>query len=253
MISLTPLQQLAARKGLNLFGLVDAANFDAAQPREQRAQVLLPTCGCILVAGRGGPAIRRSHGGRGTSGPAAARGDEAAADAAAQALSMELNAAGLRHLRLHSAAAKMRFQQLGEAAGFGVVSPVSGTLLHPVFGPWLRIEAALLVEGSPFGGAPKDGVTVGFDPCSSCAQPCVATCSSLAVDRRGRLTRGWCGDPARGGGCADDCDARLACPVGGGPARRAVRAKIRGHAQRSRGLGWRRPSPLWLRGVQSQR
>ena len=246
MYQLGLLQQDAARNGLNLFGLVDAASFDAAQPRERRAGALLPGCGSILVVGRGGSAALQGQRGPGRARVAAVR----AADAAAQVLSARLTAAGLRHLRLRSVEAKMRFRQLGEAAGFGVVSPVSGMLLHPVFGPWLFVEAALLVEGSPFGAINEGAQFAGFQPCSTCAQPCVATCSSLAIDLHGRVTRGRCGDPRRGGGCADSCDARLACPAGAASAWRSVRAHIPEHSPRQPSLGWWSPS---LRGAQAQR
>ena len=240
------LRQDAARHGLNLFGLVDAAGFDAAQPRELRAQALLPGCGNILVLGRGGSAVQQDQPGPSGEGVAAVRG----ADAAAELLSARLTAAGLPHLRLRSVEEKMRFRQLGEAAGFGVVSPVSGMLLHPVFGPWLLVEAALLVEGSPFGVAREGAPPAGFEPCAICAQPCVAACSSLAVDLDGRVTRGRCEDPQRGGGCVDRCDARLACPAGTASAWRSVRAHILEHSQRQPSLGWPLPS---LAGAQARR
>ena len=240
------LRKDAARHGLNLFGLVDAAGFDAAQPRELRAQALLPGCGNILVLGRGGSAVQQDQPGPSGEGVAAVRG----ADAAAELLSARLTAAGLPHLRLRSVEEKMRFRQLGEAAGFGVVSPVSGMLLHPVFGPWLLVEAALLVEGSPFGVARAGAPSAGFEPCAICAQPCIATCSSLAVDLHGRVTRGRCGDPRRGGGCIDRCDARLACPAGTASAWRSARAHILERSQRQPSLGWSPPS---LAGAQARR
>ena len=240
------LRQEAARHGLNLSGWVDAAGFDAAQPREFRAEALLPGCGSILVLGRGGSAVQQDQPGPGGAGVAAVGG----ADAAAEVLSARLTDAGLRHLRLRSAEAKMRFRQLGEAAGFGVVSPVSGMLLHPVFGPWLLVEAAMLVEVSPFGVAREGAPSAGFEPCAVCAQPCIATCSSLAVDLHGRMTRGRCGDPRRGGGCVDRCEARLACSAGTASAWRSVRAHILEHSKRHPSLGWAPPS---LAGAQALR
>jgi LCP family protein required for cell wall assembly len=37
--------------GLNLFGLVDRARFDACEPRERRIDALVPACGTVLVLG----------------------------------------------------------------------------------------------------------------------------------------------------------------------------------------------------------
>jgi hypothetical protein len=39
--------------GLNLFGLVDRARFDACEPRERRIDALVPACGTVLVLGSG--------------------------------------------------------------------------------------------------------------------------------------------------------------------------------------------------------
>ena len=257
MLDLGSLQQLAVRNGLNLFGWVDAAIFDAAQPVERRSSALLPGCGTILVLGTGGrsPWVEFQQQGR----PLASADDPGCVDdlvdAATNAVGQELAAAHLRHLRVDSGGAKISFQRLGEAAGFGVVSPVSGMLLHPDFGPWLRVRTALLVLGSPFGPLPDASVSSAFQPCSGCAQPCVGACGPQALDGHAGVDLARCGAHRRRGGCSGGCEARMACPLGREHADRPgqpVHAHTADSPWRHQGAGWWRLLPRSIRRLQGQ-
>jgi epoxyqueuosine reductase len=247
--------QEAARNGLNLFGLVDAKRFDSCQPREQRCCALRHDCGTIVVLGSAG----RQHwlgftNQRQMTTPVTA--DEQVD---------ELLAAGVRDLvaffARHGLVAKVvdarkptiNFGRLAEAAGFGIVSPVSGMLLHPEFGPWLRVRAAVLLPGMPFGPIPDASIADRFRPCCNCPKPCVSACPGAVHDGVGTSDRARCADHRHRGGCETGCHSRMACPIG---AEHADQAAPHAHAhtiarrtmQRWYGLGWWRIVPRILRG-----
>jgi hypothetical protein len=72
------------------------------------------------------------------------------------------------------------FVHLGAMAGLAARS-LLGVLVHPEFGPWIALRAALLlnVEIEPTAVVP-------FDPCGGCAgKPCITACPAGAVSERG--------------------------------------------------------------------
>jgi hypothetical protein len=103
------------------------------------------------------------------------------------------------------------FMRLAECAGLGRPSLV-GVLVHPVFGPWIALRAALLVPLTLAAPRPAEG----FDPCPGCTErACVDACPAGAV-----TAAGWdvprCAahrlqpeDP-----CALRCHARFDCVIG---------------------------------------
>jgi epoxyqueuosine reductase QueG len=98
---------------------------------------------------------------------------------------------------------------LGVEAGLGVASRLS-LLVHPVYGPWLSIRAAVLTPHRLELTTPLEG----FDPCTGCPAPCADACHGGAVPPTGfRVDR--CGETrAREPACDLRCDARRACVVG---------------------------------------
>ncbi len=210
-------QQRAALAGLNLFGVVDAARFDTWQPREQRTTTLHGSCGTVIVLGSGGRTMARpaasSHG----EPPRAVsnRDIAALARAAVHELSRLLWTQSVRSRVVETEGGdRLNFARLAEAAGFGTVSPVSGLLLHPEFGPWVSVRAALLVDGRPFGPVADASITDRFQPCCNCAKPCIAACPAAVHDGFGNQDLGRCVDHRHQGGCAAGCSSRTACPVG---------------------------------------
>lgn len=206
----------AAGAGLNLFGLVDRARFDAGEPRERRLGASTSRCGTVLVLGTGGRwlAQQRDRWQRET-------GQANEVPVATTVL------AGVHHtvalLRAHEVACsvltfdgrcRVRPERLGEAAGFGIVSPVSGLLLHPEFGPWLRVRAAILCEGMPFGPVAEASIADRFHPCCGCPQPCVSACPATVHDGFGHHDLTRCCGHRQAGGCASACESRAACPLG---------------------------------------
>lgn len=217
----------AARVGLNLFGVVDAARFDACQPKDQRITSRWPKVGTVIVLGSGGREFWQRF------------AEACAKRAVAGALPLPQQFAGqcvreiaavflTQSLPLEVLLPEGRcpsFARLAEAAGFGTVSPVSGLLLHPEFGPWVSLRAALLVEGRPFGDIEDVSITDRFQPCCSCRQPCLQPCPPApAAAPATALPNGAAGvvsaAPAvpcvattQAGPCASS-KCRCACPVG---------------------------------------
>lgn len=255
MNDLRDLEQLAARNGLNLFGVVDAARFDRGQPAELRSAALAPGCGSILVLGTGGNRPCHEFGRqvgadvRAVDAPTA----DMIAEASVRVIAHELGRLGVRARQVGPAEGRLPFATLGEAAGFGVVSPISGMLLHPEFGPWLRVRAALLLEGQPFGAVAATKLPSNFMPCCGCSQPCVSSCPPGAIAAEGSGDRRRCADYRFSGGCADACRARQACPVGAEhadvPGRPRHAHSLGEAALRQRfGKGWRQRFARALRG-----
>lgn len=246
--SLILVRDQAARAGINLFGLVDAARFDRCQPKERRLGNVLRGCGTALVLGTAGRGLLQNQA-ESSSGP---QNGEARALAAVRATAIASRAAGPCTLVLAGAGAPVNFARLGEAAGFGTVSPVSGLFLHPEFGPWLRVRAALLFPGQPFGAIPEASIADRFHPCCSCARPCLAACPAAALDGAGGQHAGHCEQHRLEGGCEQVCCSRHACPLGAAH-RDAPEVPLHGHdcpAKRRvfRVFAWLRRVTLVVRG-----
>ena len=125
---------------------------------------------------------------------------------------------------------------LAEAAGFGTVSPVSGLLLHPQFGPWLRLRAAILVDGMPFGPIADASIADGFRPCCTCHRPCLDACPASVLDGLGHQDLVRCADHRHAGGCSAGCGSRMACPVGGEHRDAPPAQPVHAHTQDLRGM-----------------
>ena len=255
MSLLHSVQQHASRHGLNLCGLVDPKRFDNCQPREQRTDAVESGCGTILVLGTAGRSLladdsRRSH--LASQSMTDDQVDDLAA-AGATAVVSDLSQRGVRGRLVDARWPRINFGQLGEAAGFGIVSPVSGLLLHPEFGPWVRVRAAVLLPGLPFGSVVDASITDRFRPCCNCLKPCIAACPSAVHDGMGKSDRDRCAVSRHDGGCVSGCYSRIACPVGSEHADLG-RPMLHSHSvglrtlQRWFGLGWWRVVPRMFRG-----
>ncbi|MBL8735001.1 MAG: hypothetical protein JNL12_01110 [Planctomycetes bacterium] len=207
-------QEIAVRGGLNLFGLVDASRFDGCSPCEQRFASRHPRCGTLVVLGSGGRAFWQQYAASFASG-ASADGQDLYTAATVRAVVARLHEGGVAcESVLLAASPKVNANRLGECAGFGTVSPVSGLLVHPEFGPWVRVRAALLLDGRPFGVVPDAAISDRYQPCCSCSKPCVTACPAGVHDGRGNQDLGACASHRHDGGCEHVCASRLACPVG---------------------------------------
>lgn len=205
----------AAAAGLNLLGLVDRLRFDGGEPRERRIGAIAPRCGTVLVLGSGGRSFAQQESAR------AARPFPNVHALTARVLGATAHVAALLQshgvpcvVQMFDGGCRVRAERLGEAAGFGTISPVSGLLLHPEFGPWLRVRAALFCDGAPFGPVADGSIAERFHPCCGCPKPCVAACPASVHDGLGQHDLGRCGSHRHRGGCVDECATRAACPIG---------------------------------------
>jgi epoxyqueuosine reductase len=100
------------------------------------------------------------------------------------------------------------FRALARAAGLGWPSRL-GLLIHPTFGSWIGLRAAVFVPER----LAATGPLAGDGPCARCPAPCVSACPAAAIADT------W--DPSRclpwqaaADTCHSGCLARGACPVG---------------------------------------
>lgn len=101
------------------------------------------------------------------------------------------------------------FQRMARESGLGVPSKL-GTLIHPEFGPWFGLRAAILTDLALAPTAP-----LGASPCEGCPAPCVPACPFPGAMTEAGWSMARCqeaklAEPA----CRARCDARAACVVG---------------------------------------
>lgn len=216
--SLLPeLVRRCAASGFDLVGAALAEDFDSSQPAGRRARDLDPRCGTLVVlATAARDAWERLH--AHVPLPLAAEPGARAARGAARALGELCGWLADRSVRARAVQAHgmppLNLSQLAELSGLGIVSPVIGQLLHPVYGPWVALHAALLVQGRPFGTRFPRAVDATFQPCTTCAAPCAAACPGETYADRQRADLRRCAQHRHQGHCASHCDVRRACPLG---------------------------------------
>jgi hypothetical protein len=204
--------------GLNLIGTTDVGRYDDVVPPRWRLQPRAPDARGLVIIGNGGVAFWSSFARARTVDPRVGAGPNPL-DAFTRAVVTETVAPVLARRGLPCRVVHpfdegplvLSFAHAAEVAGLGRPS-LLGVLLHPVYGPWVALRAALVLPVVPVAARPADG----FDPCPSCtARPCVAACPSAAV-----TANGWDAATCMATGgrpedlCAAACHARLACVVG---------------------------------------
>ena len=214
---LCEIEERAARAGFNLVGAVAAAHFDKSQPCGRRATEIWPECDTILVLGGGGSSLWQTiFDGRPS--PSARSSIHPIADYTAtwvDGLLNDLGESGITGRTVYpDDRVTLNFMQLAEAAGLGTVSPVVGQLIHPEFGLWVGLRAAVLLSGEPFSESETEPKALGFQPCLRCHRPCLPACPTAVYDGNGGMDAVACGNHRHRGNCTGGCDVRRACPVG---------------------------------------
>lgn len=253
---LAHLRGRAAQAGLNLCGLVDARAFDACQCPDWRASRLLPAVGTILVLGSGGrefwASMVQANGAPRPPQPGYHPVQDFALGVLRELVATLAAAGAPACIVQPEDKATLNFVQLGEAAGFGTVSPVIHLLIHPRFGPWVSLRAALLVTGQPFGAVPDASLAGSWQPCCNCHRPCVSSCSVTVHSAEGHSDYARCAVHRHAGNCESGCNSRRACTIGKeyryGPQEEAHRHAYSLFAMRKwYGLGAWRFVPRFLR------
>lgn len=208
-----------APHGLNLVGVTPAAAYDVAIAGHPTLRPLASDVRTVVVIGNGGTGFWEAFRRRAEHDPAAARSPHpldaftqvVVRDALAP-LPGELPVAARIVYPFEAGPDALSFMHLAECAGLGRPS-LLGVLVHPEFGPWMALRAALLLPSILTAPRPADG----FDPCPTCVErPCIAACPGGAVGAAGwdvpRCIAHRLSGP--GDGCDAGCHARIACVLG---------------------------------------
>jgi epoxyqueuosine reductase QueG len=223
--------------GFNLIGTAPVAAYEALVPAQYHIAALLPRVKTVVVIGNGGGELwarfrtyceakpgylqEREH-------PL----DDYTVETIEGALAPVLERSGVRYRYLYPFrfwTEPVSFMHLARAAGLAGPS-ILGVVIHPVYGPWLALRAALLIDQELY--APP--AAPGFDPCPTCTErACLAACPAGAVS----LEQGW-DIPACvhhrlriEGDCVARCHARYDCVYG--REHRYPPDELRYHQQRS--------------------
>lgn len=195
------------RVGLNLLGATTVAAYDARVAPARRLGPRAHGARGVLVAGSGGAAFWHAFR---AAVPAPAGEDPL------DRFTVRCVDAALAGVPAHGRCFPFDpdapdFQVLAELAGLGRPSLV-GVLVHPTYGPWIALRAAVLVAEAPAAPRPADG----FDPCPGCVErPCIAACPVGAVGAGGWDVAGCTAHRlADESHCAAACTARLDCVFG---------------------------------------
>lgn len=229
----------AARHGLNLIGTVAVGRYDAAAPPDARASRIDPAARSIIVIGNGGGDFWRAyqrHLARNPSWKTRADPlDDFTREIVSKELVPEFERRGLRCVPAYPFAANapvLRFLDLARLAGLGAPS-LLGVLVHPRYGPWMALRAALLIDSDTDADCADQGEAAGFDPCPRCvSRACIAACPVGAVTSAGWDVYG-CRDHRlqEASDCAAACHARRSCVLA--PEARYPDDEIRYHQERA--------------------
>lgn len=208
----------AAEYGLNLIGAIPATAYAATgEAAASSMRAAGPHARSIIVIGNGGGELWRALKTHANAHPGWWERDHTLDDFTREVVERML-LPPLRERQLQVTAAypgdpdPFNFMLLARLAGLGGPSIV-GVMVHPVYGPWIALRAALLIDlelDSP-------GAAAGFDPCPRCTvRSCIPACPVEAVS----MASGW--NVPRciqhrvesESDCAARCHARVGCVLG---------------------------------------
>jgi len=202
------------RHGLNVVGTTAIADYDSAVPPDVRLARRMPAARSLIVIGNGGGAFWHAVETFGREHPDHADSADPIDDFTRHVVDAAVAAAGLEGPVLYPfdfPTTPVSFMRLAECAGLGRRS-LLGVLVHPVYGPWIALRAAVPVPVDVTAPRPADG----FDPCPTCAErACIPACPAGAVTAAGwdiptcAAQRAPDDDP-----CASRCHARFECVIG---------------------------------------
>jgi len=206
--------------GFNLVGATTVAAYEALVPPQYHVTALLPQAKTIIVIGNGGGAFwtyfrqyyearpgylhEREH-------PL----DDYTVDTLESVLTPIVKPSGARYRYLYPSrfwTEPVSFMHLAQAAGLAGPS-ILGVVIHPIYGPWIALRAAVLIDQE----LQVPPSAPGFDPCPTCTErACMTACPASAVSSG----KGW-DIPACvqhrlrvQSDCVDRCHARYNCVYG---------------------------------------
>lgn len=209
-----------APHGFNLLGATSVAAYEALAPPQYHVAALLPQARTIVVIGNGGGEFWRGFRSHCEAHPHYLQErehplDDYTKEKIETVVTPQLQRVGAMYRYLYPfrfCTEPVSFMHLARAAGLTGPS-LLGVTIHPVYGPWIALRAALLIDQEV--QAPPQAE--GFDPCPTCVErPCLTACPAQAIS----LTKGW-DIPACvqhrlriETDCVDYCRARFDCVYG---------------------------------------
>lgn len=212
-------RRFLSESGFNIFLKIKAADYDGSVTPERRSGAIMSGAKSIILAGFGGNSFWKILSAYLDNNPDFREKHTDLIDSYT-VLNMSrageaLGAAGVGYALAYpfgENALALDFAALGRLGGAGVGS-LLGILIHPVFGTWISLRAAI-ITGAEF--AEYDRPLEGFDPCPSCDKPCIAACPAHTVSESGwdwQACMEWRLDTDD---CSERCASRVACPWGAG-------------------------------------
>ncbi len=225
----------AAPHGLNLIGAVPLQLYNAAVAAQLQSNAIDRDARSVVVIGNGGGEFWGAYRRHVQQHPQWERREHPLDDFTRAVIENEIagrvRQRGLRCTVVYpfaTGAANLHFMELGRIAGIGGPSRL-GILIHPVYGTWIALRAALLMDEML--DVPGDGL--GFDPCPQCVpRACVPACPAAAVSDRGWDVIACLKHRVESApDCAQGCYSRLRCVIG--PQHRYPDDEIRHHQERA--------------------
>ena len=209
-----------SRYGFNLIGTATVESYEALVPPQYHVASLLPQAKTLVVIGNGGSAFWEGFRAHCAARPGYLREHEHPLDdytvqVIEGALTPLLEHSSTRYRYLYPFrfwTEPVSFMHLARAAGLAGPS-ILGVVIHPTYGPWLALRAAILLNQE----LSTPPVAADFDPCPTCTErTCMTACPASAVS----INRGWditaCVQHRLQvtHDCGDRCQARYNCVYG---------------------------------------
>ncbi len=220
MTLLSDITRVLTPYGLNLIGTTSVAAYEALVPSQYHVAALLPEAKTLIVIGNGGGQFwqefrtyctKHSHYLDEHEHPL----DDYTVEVIDQTLTPVLLRAEAEYRYLYPFrfwSEPVSFMHLARAAGLAGPS-ILGVTIHPVYGPWMALRAAVLISYE----LSAEPSAAGFNPCPTCTErACISACPASAitveqswdipacVQHRLRVTSD----------CVDYCRARFDCVYG---------------------------------------
>jgi epoxyqueuosine reductase QueG len=214
------IKETLTQHGLNLVGVTSIAAYEAIVSPQYHVASLLPNAKSLIVIGNGGGEFWRGFREYCDAHPGYLQErehplDDYTVERIESALTPMLQDAKARYRYLYPFrfwTEPVSFMHLARAAGLAGPS-ILGVTIHPVYGPWMALRAAVLLD-QELTFPPQ---ARGFDPCATCVErPCISACPGGVIS----VEKGW-DIPAcvqhrvrRQEDCVDYCHARYHCVYG---------------------------------------
>ena len=206
--------------GLNLIGTTTLAAYEALVPTQYHVSSLLPGAKTLVVIGNGGGQFWEGFRSYCHKRPGYLQErehplDDYTVEVIEKTLSPTLTPSGAAYRYLYPFrfwSEPVSFMHLARAAGLASPS-ILGVVIHPQYGPWMALRAALLINQELY----AEPVAADFDPCPTCVErACITACPASAIStEKGWDIPGCVRQRLRvTTDCVDYCRARFDCVYG---------------------------------------